>query len=103
MTEQVTEGKSSMDETTGTWKVAAPISEDRDETPKLVSVFSSRSVVKGIRLTSVADSLGVVPSEPAVVSLVVSSKGPGEEEFTEVEMEETGRAVSCLMFLVGWI
>ena len=103
MTEQVTEGKSSLDETTGTWKVPGPISEQRDETPKLVSVFSRRSVVKGIRLTSVADSLGVVPSEPAAVSLVVSSKGFGEEEFTEVEMEETGQAVSFQMFLVGWI
>ena len=92
--EQAAVGKSSFDETSRTWKVPAPITEDREKTPKLVTEFSKVSVVRGIRLTNVADALGVVPTETVVMSLAVSYRSPGEDEFLEVPEEKTGQAVS---------
>ena len=92
--QQASEGKASIDETTGAWKVPAPNTEDREKTPKLLTQFSKRSVVKAVRLTNLADAGGVAPVEPVLLSLIVSYKGPADEEFMEVPEEKTGQPVS---------
>jgi len=90
-----TDGKSSIDETTRTWKVPVPITEDMDNKPKLCAQFSKVSAVNGIRLANVADTLGFVPVEKVEISFIVSYRRPGADEFIEVPEEETDQRVSC--------
>ncbi len=96
--EQATEGKSSIDETTGAWKVRAPKKKDTEKTPKLLTQFSKPTVVTGIRLTNVANAGGVAPGKKVVLSLIIAFKSPGDEEFIEVREERTGQPVSCFFY-----
>ena len=93
--DQSTEGKASIDETLGIWNVPAPVTENRKKTPKLLTNLSKRSVVRGIRLTNVANADGVPPLEPLVLKFISSYKSPGDEEFIEVTEQTTNQPVSC--------
>ena len=96
--QQAIQGKASIDETTGAWNVPAPKTEDGEKTPKLLTQFSKRSVVKAVRLTNLADAGDVAELEPVVVSLIVSYKGPADEEFIEVPEQKTAQPVRSLYF-----
>lgn len=91
---RTTEGNSSIDGVTGLWTVKTPVSDNRNSTPKLLFDYTKPSVVKGIRLKYVTDIVKGSTSVPVEVTFIVSSKGPGDEEFTEVVDPKTEQAVS---------
>lgn len=90
------DGNSSFDVLTGLWTVATPVTDNRKTTPKLLSEYTRPSVVKGIRLKYVTDIVEGLPKEPLEVSFILSSRGPGDEKFTEVADPKTKEAVSLV-------
>lgn len=94
------EGKSSIDADTGVWTVPAPITDDRDQTPKLVSEYAKPSVVKGIRLKYLPVTVEGVVAEPLEISFIVSSKRSGEDVFSEVVDAQKKQPVGCSQFSV---
>ncbi len=93
---RTTEGNSSLDGVTGLWTVSTPVTDDRKKTPKLLSEYTKPSVVKGIRLKYVTDIVKGLTFGPVEVRFILSSKGPGDEEFTEVADPKTKQPVSIL-------
>ncbi|XP_033639593.1 uncharacterized protein LOC117300041 isoform X3 [Asterias rubens] len=87
------DGNSSFDVLTGLWTVATPVTDNRKTTPKLLSEYTRPSVVKGISLKYVTDIAEGLPKEPLEVSFILSSRGPGDEKFTEVADPKTKEAV----------
>ena len=96
-TSRTTEGNSSLDGITGLWIVSTPVTGNRENTPKLLSDYTKPSVVKGIRLKYVTDIVKGLAMEPVEASLIVSSKGPGNKEFTEVADPKTKQPVGILI------
>ncbi len=94
---RTTEGISSLDSMTGFWTLATPVKDNRNKTPKLLSEYSKPSVVKGIRLKYVTDIVKGLTFGPLEVRFIFSSKGPGDEEFTEVADPKTKQPVSILI------
>lgn len=88
------EGRSTIDEPSGSWLVEAPVSQDRDQTPKLIFEYAKPSVVRGIRLAYTSDIPDNRTVEPLKISFIVSSKKPGDEVFTEVSQVEVNQPVS---------
>ncbi len=91
---RTTEGNSSLDGVTGLWTVSTPVTDNRKKTPKLVSEYTKPSVVKGIRLKYVTDIVEGLTLGPLEVRFILSSKGPGDENFTEVADPKTTEVVS---------
>ena len=95
-----TEGNSSLDGLTGLWTVSTPVTDNRKKAPKLLSEYTKPSVVKGIRLKLVTDIVEGLTLGPVEVRFIFSSKGPGDEKFTEVADPKTKEVVSPFkMFL----
>ena len=97
---RTTEGNSSLDSVTGLWVVSTPVTDNRKKTPKLLSEYTKPSVVKGIRLKYVTDIVKGLPLGPLEVRFILSSRGPGDKDFTEVADPKTKEVVSSFeMFL----
>lgn len=91
---RIAEGKSSIDEPSGSWLLETPVSQDRDQTPKLIFKYAKPSVVRGIRLEYRSDVPDKLTVEPLKISFIVSSKKPGDEVFTQVSQAEVKQPVS---------
>ena len=100
---RIAEGRSTINEPSGSWLLEAPISLDRDQTPKLIFEYAKPSVVRGIRLEYRSDTPDNLTVEPLKISFIVSSKKPGDEVFTKVLQEEVNQPVSRYVLNVHYL
>lgn len=97
---RIAEGRSAIEELSGSWLLEAPVSQDREQTPKLIFEYAKPSVVRGIRLEYRSESPDDSAVQPLKISFRVSSKKEGDEVFAEVSQVELNQAVSCYVMNV---